>query len=292
MIDKDIKENEIKNRNSYLFHFALDSNNISNKELNSDTKEDLSDKINGPKPKNIYKSKIITLDEENEKELNLENKDFLDAEIGKININENIIRESRKKEIKNEIYIFQKPRSFPKDPDPDEIVSPLTLHRKTFGSNEQSNKKPNKVLCDFQKTVIDCKSCNDNDEDSQEDFYLYSSETERTTPNPEDLHSLLDCRKKMTLFKNCINSRKVKECENILNIDDIFIDKTKKNAFLRKHIKQILKYSNKKENCDGFSKSTKNLIEIKDKNKEGGLFILNILESAANGRKGRYTTNI
>ena len=62
-----------------------------------------------------------------------------------------------------------------------DYVSPLKLCRKTFGNVSKWNKKPNDVLCDFQKNILDSNSCND--EDSQDEIFILYSETERTTPN-------------------------------------------------------------------------------------------------------------
>ena len=168
----------------------------------------------------------------------------------------------------------------------------MKLSRKTFGNIPKWNKKPNEVLCDFQKNIIDSNSCND--DDSQGDFFLSYSETERSTPNHEDLSNLLNCRKKMTLFKNCINIRNFKEYENILNSDNIFKKNlNKKNNFWHKHIRQILKENNNKNPNSFLSRlSAGSIVNNIDKNKEDGLFILGILESAVNIRKERYTTNM
>ena len=170
----------------------------------------------------------------------------------------------------------------------------MKLSRKTFGAIPKWNKKPNEVLCDFQKNMIDCKSCND--EDSQDDLFLAYSETERVTPSQEDLLNLLNCRKKMFQFKNCINDRTTKEYENILNSDNIFADKyklnhhnIKKNNFWHRHIRQILRENN---NSCLSRLSAGCIVNNKEKDKEDGLFILGILESAVNETKGRNTTNI
>lgn len=64
--------------------------------------------------------------------------------------------------------------------EPIEFVSPLKLYRKTFGNITKCYKKPSEALCDFQKNIIDSKSCND--DYSQDDFFLSCSETERATP--------------------------------------------------------------------------------------------------------------
>jgi hypothetical protein len=192
-----------------------------------------------------------------------------------------------------------------------EYISPLKLNLRSFGNFSSLNKRPNQILFDFQKNIIDCKSCND-EENQDYDLFLLNSETERTTPNIEDLQDLLNCRKKMTIFRNSINDRTVKEYENILNSDYLFIEKDsdkninthhhKKNKFWHKHIKQQqLKYSNKMFSahfsmlpscdCDDTLKRSDTVNNEKIIDNEG-LFILGILESAANEKKGRNTVNV
>lgn len=189
-----------------------------------------------------------------------------------------------------------------------EYISPLKLNLKNFGNCPKWNKRSNKVLYDFQKNLIDCKSCNDEvDYFDLDDDFLLNSETERTTPNVEDLQNLLSCRKKMTNFRNSIHDRTVKEYENILNSDYIFIEDDKKkvnkhhhkkNNFWNKYIKQQkLKNINKRispnlsrlssDNCYKRSETVNN-----ESTKEHGLFILGILECAANEKKGRNTVNV
>ena len=140
------------------------------------------------------------------------------------------------------------------------IISPFKLSVKSFGIVPKWNQKPNKVLIDFQKDKIDCKSCNDKEEDILEELILYNSETEKTTPNLEDLQDLLNCRKKMIKFRNSINYNPCYEYENILNSDDIINDiqkdneyHHKKKSFWYKHIKNQIKQE----------KSNKNLIHSK-----------------------------
>ena len=122
------------------------------------------------------------------------------------------------------------------------------------------------------------------------------SETERSTPCQEDLLDLLNCRKKMFQFKNCINDRTIKEYENILDSDNIFAGKyklnhhnIKKNSFWHRHIKQILR-----ENSSSYLSrlSAGCIVNNTVTERDDGLFILGILESAVNERKGRNTTNI
>jgi len=185
-----------------------------------------------------------------------------------------------------------------------ELISPLKLNSKNFGNCQKWSRKLNAILYDFQKNIIECKSCNDEDKISDDDF-LIDSETERTTPNLEDLQNLLDCRKKMKIFRNSINDRNINEYENILNIDYLFCDNDegrssnhhKKTNFWQKHIKQqqekysksILSSDLGRLSQDSIIKRSESLIET---NKDHGLFILGILESAANDKKMRNTVNV
>jgi hypothetical protein len=128
-------------------------------------------------------------------------------------------------------------------------MSPFQLSKKSFGIVPKFNQKPNKVYLDFPKDKIDCKSCNDKEE-LLEEYFLYYSETEKTTPNLEDLQDLLNCRKKMIKFRNSINYKHYHEYENILNCEDLFEDiqenegnyhhNSKKKSFFKKHIKSQL----------------------------------------------------
>ena len=114
----------------------------------------------------------------------------------------------------------------------------------------------------------------------------------------------------MTIFRNSINDRICKEYENILNSVCIFMEENnkknhkfhhyhhKKNKFWHKHIKQQqLKYSNKMLSSNLSGISDENNIKraestINETSKDHGLFILGILESAANEKKGRNTVNV
>ena len=183
---------------------------------------------------------------------------------------------------------------------------------KTYGNIPFCDKKPNSIISDFQKNILDCKSCND--EEKSDDYFLLSNdETERTTPNLEDLNNLLNCRKKMTIFRNSINSKLSKEYENILNSDLIFFDKDKNfelnhhqhkrsNNFWHRHIQQQkIRMSCKMISSEKLFESFKDNPKFKRADstslsnegyKKGhGLFILGILESAANEKKGRETVN-
>ena len=293
---KKIFNDEDKKSNSSVLNLSLESTKERNKESISfddisDIKNELMNEVNLPIENEIIESQEFIL-EGKEGEIFLENGFLLENNDENINILEEkqgIIK--RNKTFVAKKFSIKKPKHILKDPV--EYITPLKLCRKTFGNIPKWNKKPNKVLCDLQKDIIESKSCND--DDSQDDFFLTYSKTERATPNHEDLQDLLKCRKKMILFKNCINDRPIKEYENILNIDNVFVDKkninnhnSKKFNFWHKHIKNILKDSN--NSC--MTRISAGYIINKEKKNEDGLFILGILESAFNERRGRYTTNI
>ena len=283
---------EDRKSNSSVLNLSLESTKGKNEELSidniSDIKEELMNEVNLPIENEIYESEEFIL-EGKEKEINV----FFSEKDEKSNNYDPQKLNPQKRSKSNEKKInLKKPRPILKEPT--ELVSPLKLSRKTFGAIPKWNKKPNEVLCDFQKNMIDCKSCND--EDSQDDLFLAYSETERATPSQEDLRNLLDCRKKMFQFKNCINDRTIKEYENILDSDNIFAGKyklnhhnIKKNSFWHRHIRQILRENN---NSYLSRLSAGCIVNNKEKDKEDGLFILGILESAVNETKGRNTTNI
>lgn len=264
-------------------------------------------------PSSLNSKKINKLKPENDnlewKEFSLEGKEeeiklkyFTEDEK---DLKDGIIHRKRSKSFISNKLIKEAPK--PQLKKSDEYISPLKLNTKYFGNVPNWNKRPNSILYDFQKNLIDCKSCNDEDYQNEDDNFFISSnnETERTTPNPEDLQDLLSCRKKMSNFKNCINDRTIKEYENILNIENLFIygknncnQHHKKNNFWHKHIKQQqLKYSNKMFSSNLLS-SDDNIVKRSDTTfdnettKDHGLFILGILESAANERKGRNTVNV
>ena len=298
MEDKNNKENieEDRKSNSSVLNLSLESTKEVSKdsissEYKSNLKRELMNEVNLPIENEINATDttpFILEEKEKEKDLDLNNEFFFEnKKIDKLNkkIMDNSF-DDEKKHKKKYKHIKKEPL---------EYVSPLKLCRKTFGNISKWNKKPNEVFCDFQKNILDNKSCND--EDSQDDYYLPYSETERSTPNLEDLNNLLNCRKKMTLFKNSINDRTYKEYENLLNSDNIFLNKDnfkiKKCNLWNKHIKQILNNrSNNKLSNSFFSRiSAGSIIDKSGKNKDG-LFILGLLESVVNEKKRRYTTNV
>ena len=157
-------------------------------------------------------------------------------------LDEDLIHKKRSKTFVPIISYKNAPRPHPKESN--EYISPLKLSIKSFCNISKWNMKPNSVIYEFQKNIIECKSCNDSIDD--DDYYIYNSETERTTPNVEDLQDLLNCRKKMSIFRDSIDERSYKEYENILNSDYIFNENKdindnhhqKKNKFWNKYIRQ------------------------------------------------------
>ena len=302
------KSVEDQNSNSSVLNYSLESNKVSTPDSlimynnNDDIIKDLRSEVELPIENEYIESSEVLL-EGKEEELKIKNlfennENFLDN---------GIINKKRSKTFMPQILKLNAPR--PKLLQSYEYISPLKLSVKSYG--QKLNKMPNAVLYNFQKNNIDSKSCND--EDNLDDFYLLYSDTERTTPNHEDLHNLLNCRKKMTIFRNSINERNIKEYENILNIDYIFNEnnneinininnyQSKKNNFWCKHIKQqLLKDKNKwalhtkriasvplVKRCDSSCEEEE---EEEEDKKDHGLFILGILESAANERKKRNNT--
>ena len=302
--------NEEQKSNSSVLNLSLDSNKKQNTDSlinhnNLDIIEDLKKEVNLPIENEYIESSEFSLEG---KEEELKVKYFFENNDENIDnlLNKGIFNKTRSKTYFEKILNKNTPKPHPKVSY--EYISPLKLSIKSYGNIPKWNKKPNPVIYDFQKNIIDCKSCND--EENLDDFFFFNIETERTTPNVEDLQDLLNCRKKMTVFRNSINDRTFREYENILNSDYIF-EKTKeesniynhhqkKNNFWYRHIKQQqLRDKNKLLTSHTkriLSEPLINTYEAGNKEKEDkkdhGLFILGILESAANAKKGRNTVNV
>ena len=303
---------EDKNSNSSVLNLPLEHKKSLNEDDSSlnkspDLKKELMNKVYLPKEYEFQEINLEDKQEDANKKFLLEDEDDDDEEDDLEDnkcFNGDITRKRSKSFVPNMPY-NNAPKPHIKMSN--EQISPLKLNVKNFGNFPILNKRPNSILYDFQKDKIDSKSCNDRE--NQDDFELFYSETERTTPSLNDLQDLTICRKKMSNFKNCINNKTYKEYENILNSDYIFDFKKKeknlninhyhhhhlrRNNFWQKHIKQQqLKYSNKILNsniCDNSVKrsETANIENIKDND----LFILGILESAANEKRGRNTVNV
>ena len=223
------------------------SNSFINDKLDniSDILIDLKSKVSIPIEKeNVFQYIESTEFSLDQKEEELKIKFFFENNDDDI-IKKGIFNKKRSKTFIQKISIKNTPKPHPIETN--EYISPLKLSIKSYGHFPKWNKKPNAVLYDFQKNLIDSKSCND--ENSFDDFYLCDMETERNTPNVEDLQDLLNCRKIMTVFRNSLNERNFKEYENILDSDYIFNEnnqnnvnnhhhKKNKNNFWYKHIKQ------------------------------------------------------
>jgi hypothetical protein len=290
--DDNIKK-EIGSNSSVLNLSLNDSKNIQEKnDNNSDSCSNSS--LDFPK----FLGTNIILKKENE-EIDLSTSNFESFEIE----NNAITRKRSRSHYIPTSLINNAPKIKPKQCNED-LISPLTLSIKTYFQDYSCQKNTYNILYDFQKNIVDSKSCDDNLSDTD----IFSEETERTTPNINDLNNFSICRKKM---KNIINNSKIKsfyEYENILNSDSIFqptIDlnnkkhnsnQNKKNNFWHKHIvKQKLK-SKEENRCTnknkeiGFSKSKTFNIDEKKILDTQGLFILGVLESAAQEKKKRITT--
>ena len=298
MKDKDNAQIELGS-NSSVLNLSLDisTHNQNNNDIISDSCSNSSFEI----PKCLSKN-IILKEEKEDTDSTTSNYECI-----QIQNENNITRKRSKTNYIPRCLINNAPKIKPKIID-DELISPLKLCIKTNFQENSSEKKTNNVLYDIQKDLIDCKSCNDTISDDDND--LFFDDIERTTPNETDLNNFSLCRKKM---KNVISSSNISssyEYENILNSESIFqstckssnnyfnCPKNRKNNFWHKHIlKQKLKTmeKNKKkyflENKQtGFIKSkTFNLDEQKIIDTQG-LFILGVLECAANDKKKRITT--
>ena len=298
MKDKDNAQIELGS-NSSVLNLSLDisSHNQNNNDIISDSCSNSSFEI----PKSLSK-KVILKEEKEDTDSTTSNYECI-----QIKDENNITRKRSKTNYIPRCLINNAPKIKPKKID-DELISPLKLCIKTIYQENSSEKKTNNLLYNFQKDLIDCKSCNDNI--SEDDNDLFSDDTERTTPNETDLNNFSLCRKKM---KNVISSSNISssyEYENILNSESIFqstckssnnycnCPKNRKNNFWHKHIlKQKLKtmekykkkYFNKNKQIGFIKSKTFNLDEHKIIDTQG-LFILGVLECAANDKKKRITT--
>ena len=238
--------------------------------------------------------KIKNFFEDNENDISNENNDFLNKFFP-----EDIFNMKRSKTYAPKPLILETPRLHSKASD-NLYMSPFQLSKKSFGIVPTFNQKLNKIYLDFPKDKIDCKSCNDKQE-LLDEYFLYYSETEKTTPNLEDLQDLINCRKKMIKFRNSINYKHYHEYENILNCEDLFEDgnnhhNSKKKSYFKKHIKsQLNKDKNfihdKRLNSEPFPDieidcgKNNDSEDEKEEEKEDGLFILGVIERAVKERK-------
>lgn len=188
-----------------------------------------------------------------------------------------------------------------------EKMTPLVLYTKTFGI-KLNTKKPNSIILDFQKGLIDSKSCNDIvnlDDDLLFDEFYTGLDTERSTPDLEDIKDIQNCRKKMAIFRDSIDHKAEHSFDENDKIEYIFSEKkeqnkqNKKKKFWSRHIEQQKIIQNRmSSNKFRFSANyIKKSETVKNQDiKDNGLFILGILESAAKEikmkKKMRYTSNI
>ena len=244
---------------SSVFEKPLSSNSDKNQDLPKiniidDNFKEIRDEIKLPienefteSPEIIFEPKqelkIKNFFEDNDNDIYNDNDDFLNKFFP-----EDLFNMKRSKTYAPKPLILETPRLHSKASE-NLYMSPFQLSKKSFGIVPKFNQKPNKIYLDFPKDNIDCKSCNDKEE-LLEEYFLYYSETEKTTPNLEDLQDLLNCRKKMIKFRNSINYKHYHEYENILNCEDLFEDiqenegnyhhNSKKKSFFKKHIKSQL----------------------------------------------------
>lgn len=213
--------------------------NIEN-EFNSDSPEVIFESKQESEIKNYFENTDIINDDNNDDYLNK----FFPDDLFNIKCSKSYVPKP---------VILETPRLHPKNSDI-VLFSPFKLSSKSFGMVPKWNQKPNKILSEFQKDKIDCKSCNDKEDDIIDDYLFFDPETEKTTPNLEDLQDLIQSRKKMIKFTNSINYKHCGEYENILNCDDLISDiqddyesrNSKKKYFWYRHIKHQMKETKSK----------------------------------------------
>lgn len=170
----------------------------------SDINEELKNKIKLPKENDLIESEKIIFDE---KEDEIKNNFILDQEIN-LSLNPNC------HSFRSKSYVCNNDTSFHKAPKQkikifNEHLSPFKLSSKTYGGSQWKKKVPNSIMLNLQKNLLDNKSCNDNQNDDDNIFYENDSdsETERTTPNREDIKNISNCRKKMAIFRDSIDNK-------------------------------------------------------------------------------------
>lgn len=184
MKEKDNTQIELGS-NSSVLNLSLDisSHNQNNNDIISDSCSNSSFEI----PKSLSK-KVILKEEKEDTDSTTSNYECI-----QIKDENNITRKRSKTNYIPRCLINNAPKIKPKKID-DELISPLKLCIKTIYQENSSEKKTNNLLYNFQKDLIDCKSCNDNI--SEDDNDLFSDDTERNTPNETDLNNFSLCRKK------------------------------------------------------------------------------------------------
>ena len=164
--------------------------NISREEIIKELKEEIilpmendfieSPEINLEQNEPLPLKNILENDEEDY--LNEDNQDFLNKFLP-----EDAFNMKRSKTFVPKPAMLETPRFKLKDFEDENLMSPFKLSIKSFGIFSQKNQRPNKILLDFHKDIMDCKSCNDNEEEMFEEYLLFNADTEKTTPNPEEI---------------------------------------------------------------------------------------------------------
>ena len=294
------KKNQDNKSVSSVYEHPLSSNSDKNKELqqNKDNRQDIinefKEEIEIPRENKSTESPeiLFNINQENKIKNIFENNED-DDENNEVILNkffpEDLFNYKRSKTFVPKPVILDTPRLHSKASD-NMQMSPFKLSMKSYGISPKWNQKPNKILLDFQKDIIDSNSCNDQEELLDEYNLTFADTEERSTPNPEDLLELLKCRKKMIKFRNSINYSPYHEYENILDVDDILsnmqnnnteIHHSKKKSIWDKHIKYQLNKEKDKNKNSILNDESK---QSEDEN-DDGLFILGILERASKERK-------
>ena len=103
-----------------------------------------------------------------------------------------------------------------------EKITPLVLYSKTFGA-KLNKKKPNSIIVDFQKEIIDSKSCNDSINLNDELFDGFDSDFETGQNSDfEDIKNISNCRKKMAIFRDSIDNKSEHSFDENDKIEYIF----------------------------------------------------------------------
>ena len=300
-------------------HFQNRFSNVSVLEASLDTKnsvqkgnspnsdfdfiEDLKDTIDLHIENEVYESNEIVFDDQSDE---IKNYIFSEGEAPPVqNPYLNLFRSKSHAINQNlNLSLFNAPK--PKVKEFNEFISPFKLSNKCLGGSQWKIKKPNEVLLDFQKNIIDNKSCNDN---INSEDYIYDDEidsnidTERDTINTDDLKNLQNCRKKMALFRDSIDNKSELSLDENDKIEYIFSEnknqkkQNKSNKFWTKHIRQQIMESKISEKMRLSTNILKKSETLKpQKIEESGLFILGVLESANKEKKMkkkmRYTSNV
>ena len=302
-------KDHFKNRfsNVCVFEESLDTKNsipkVNSPNSDLDFKEELKQTIDLPIENEIYESNEIALEDKSEQ---IKNFIFSDEKAPPTSDPHHHAFRSKSYVLNQNINIslFNAPK--PKVKTFNEYISPFKLSNKCLGGSQWKIKKPNEVILDFGKNIMDNKSCNDN---INSEFNFYDDElesnidTDRTTIDTADLKNLQNCRKKMALFRDSIDNKSELSLDENDKIEYIFNEnkeqqkQNKSNKFWTKYIRQQMiesKISEKMRLSTNILKKSETLDP--QKIEESGLFILGVLESASKEKKMkkkmRYTYNV